>query len=309
MNRIFPIIVVIIAIMLAVWFVIVNSEQSSSAPIRGGLIASVSYSCDAAKTIQASFYDGTSTPATATEPPIPGGSVDLTLSDGRSMTLPQTLSADGARYANTDESFIFWSKGNGSFIMENDQQTYTNCIDVATATPVSQTYSNQVRGFSLTLPNVASTSAAQYPDAYSVDESYAYQNLGPGKEITGVKFRIPGAVATGTNLSSDSYISVEQIPGLASCSATAFLEAGAKARPVNEGGVTYSMATTSDAAAGNRYDETVYAVSGSNPCTVVRYFIHYGAIQNYPPGVVREFNERDLVASFDAIRRTLVIGQ
>jgi hypothetical protein len=39
----------------------------------------------------------------------------------------------------------------------------------------------------------------------------------------------------------------------------------------------------------------------------VRYFIHYGVFQNYPAGMVREFDQQALLASFDAIRRTLVV--
>ncbi|MDB5238124.1 MAG: Protein of unknown function periplasmic [Candidatus Kaiserbacteria bacterium] len=307
MNRILPIIVVIIAIMLAVWFVIVHS-QTPGAMTQGNLIASVNYSCDANKTINASFYDGTSTPGTATTAPIPGGSVALTLSDGRSTTLPQTISADGARYANADESFIFWEKGDGAFVMENNQQTYANCIDSSKAqSAVSQTYTNSSRGFTLQIQNVSSANAAQYPAAYSVDESYQYQALGPNKTIDGVKFTIPGNVATGTNLGSDSYVSVEQIPGLSSCSATSFVMSGTKARTVADSGVTYSVASTSDAGAGNRYDETVYAIASSSPCTAMRYFIHYGAFENYPAGSIRQFNESALMASFDAIRRTLIL--
>lgn len=308
MNRIFPIIVVIIAVMLAVWFVIVHSENTTATTPQGALIASVSYACDAGKTIDASFYDGTSTPATATQPPVPGGSVMVTLSDGRTATLAQTISADGTRYANADGSFIFWAKGDGAFVMENDQQTYANCMDISKqATAVSQTYTNASRGFALQIPTVSGSNAAQYPNAYSVDESYEYQALGPAKTISGVKFTIPGNMATGTNLSSDSYVSVEQIPGLASCTASPFLMDGAKVSTVTDGATTYSMGTTSDAGAGNRYDETVYAISGSSPCTAVRYFIHYGAIGNYPAGSVEEFNERNLVTAFDGIRRTLTL--
>jgi len=54
--------------------------------------------------------------------------VKLILSDGREMTLPQTISASGARYANTDETFIFWNKGDGAFIEENEFTTYQDCI-------------------------------------------------------------------------------------------------------------------------------------------------------------------------------------
>ncbi|MFA5109475.1 MAG: MliC family protein [Patescibacteria group bacterium] len=49
--------------------------------------------------------------AIAGEPPIPSGKLQLTFSGGRQIVLPQTISADGARYANTDESLVFWDKG------------------------------------------------------------------------------------------------------------------------------------------------------------------------------------------------------
>ncbi|HUD03973.1 MAG TPA: MliC family protein, partial [Candidatus Paceibacterota bacterium] len=57
-----------------------------------------------------------------------GDKVTISLSDGRTMNLPQTISADGGRYANTDDSFVFWNKGNTAFITENGTTTFSNCI-------------------------------------------------------------------------------------------------------------------------------------------------------------------------------------
>ncbi|HEY0908188.1 MAG TPA: MliC family protein [Candidatus Paceibacterota bacterium] len=54
--------------------------------------------------------------------------VTLDLSSGRKITLAQTISASGARYANVDQSFVFWNKGNTAFIEENGRQTYTDCV-------------------------------------------------------------------------------------------------------------------------------------------------------------------------------------
>ncbi|MFA6158313.1 MAG: MliC family protein [Candidatus Paceibacterota bacterium] len=54
-------------------------------------------------------------------------SVTLSLSDGSNVTLPHALSASGARYANADESFVFWNKGTTAFIEENGTATYSNC--------------------------------------------------------------------------------------------------------------------------------------------------------------------------------------
>lgn len=55
------------------------------------------------------------------------GSVILKLSDGRKMTLPQTISASGARYATASEDIVFWNKGDSAFITENGNNTYNDC--------------------------------------------------------------------------------------------------------------------------------------------------------------------------------------
>jgi membrane-bound inhibitor of C-type lysozyme len=53
--------------------------------------------------------------------------VNLILSDGRQLTVPHAISADGARYANANESFVFWNKGNTAFIQEQGTTTYAGC--------------------------------------------------------------------------------------------------------------------------------------------------------------------------------------
>jgi len=73
------------------------------------------FSCPDGKNIAAAFHNGTSS------------SVDLSLSDGRTLSLSQTISGSGARYANSDESVIFWNKGNSAFVEESGQMTYGDC--------------------------------------------------------------------------------------------------------------------------------------------------------------------------------------
>ena len=158
-------------------------------------------------------------------------------------------------------------------------------------------YKNDAKNFSL-----------HYPVDYSVDEAYEYQAFGPGKNIVGVKFTIPPSVTTGTNLSSDSYISVEMLPEVQACRAGLFLSNGhATEKEIIDQGLSYSVASSTGAGAGNRYEETVYALRGTRPCFAVRYFVHYGAIENYPSGTVQQFDKQALLKEFDAIRRTLVI--
>jgi membrane-bound inhibitor of C-type lysozyme len=302
MKKFITIIVIIVVVIAGWWYFAAHKAQ---APATGGdttgtsPVNTVSYACDGGKTITAAFYQGEATPSTdANTPPTPGGSAKVDLSDGRSLTLPQTISADGARYANADESFVFWSKGNGALVLENNQQTYMGCVQVAKDPGgLSQVYSNGTEGFSI-----------RYPQGFTPDENYAYQELGPGKSISGVKFTIDPSIATGTNLGSDSYLSVEEIPQAQSCSANLFLDQAGTAKTITENGTDYSVASSTGAGAGNRYEETVYALPGTNPCVGVRYFVHYGVIENYPAGAVKEFDRQSLLSTFDSMRKTLILN-
>ena len=43
----------------------------------------------------------------------------------------QVISGSGARYANADESFVFWNKGNTAFVTEglDEKMTFENCVE------------------------------------------------------------------------------------------------------------------------------------------------------------------------------------
>jgi membrane-bound inhibitor of C-type lysozyme len=124
-NVLVAVVVLLVLVALGYW----TWMRMKPAPDPSSAIAAASYACDSGKTITASFSEGTtSIAAIPGQPPVPTGSVMLTLSDGRTMTLPQTLSADGGRYANADESIIFWDKGVGSFLKEGNAETYANCM-------------------------------------------------------------------------------------------------------------------------------------------------------------------------------------
>ena len=55
--------------------------------------------------------------------------VDIELSDGRKIILPHAMSGSGARYANADESFVFWNKGDTAFIEEGGNMTFKDCVE------------------------------------------------------------------------------------------------------------------------------------------------------------------------------------
>ena len=111
MKKIIPISIaalVLIAVALTIYFVSNNKKGNSE-----NAISTATFNCDNGKNIHAIFFDE---------------KVELTLSDGRSMLIPQAISASGARYANQDESFVFWNKGDTAFIQEGNATTYENCV-------------------------------------------------------------------------------------------------------------------------------------------------------------------------------------
>lgn len=88
------------------------------------LMANVIFDCASGISLQAAFYDGqVQAAASADTPPIPGGRLRLTFPGGRQVVLPQTISADGARYASADESIIFWDKGDEAMFDSAGQGT------------------------------------------------------------------------------------------------------------------------------------------------------------------------------------------
>lgn len=74
----------------------------------------VEYSCSDKKAVGVQYYKD---------------KVHVGLSDGREYTLPQAVSASGARYANENESIVLWNKGNGVFFQEGSLITYSSCTE------------------------------------------------------------------------------------------------------------------------------------------------------------------------------------
>jgi len=107
----------------------ISDESDTAFQIINAPIAQATYLCDGGKTIQAVFYRGEEHPVEAGEMPIPSGIVKIVLSDGRNFNLAKTISADGGRYANPGESFVFWDKGDTTLILENgSEKDYKGCL-------------------------------------------------------------------------------------------------------------------------------------------------------------------------------------
>jgi hypothetical protein len=149
---------------------------------------------------------------------------------------------------------------------------------VPIVTPSEITYQNKEAKYSIV-----------YPKDWIVEETYTYQLRGPDLPApTGTKFFIPKALASSTNLSADSGLSIETATSSDSCSALDFL-------------------SQSDAGAGNFYEEHVFAIASSTPCLAIRYFIHSTNIANYDPGTIKEFDRTALLKELDGMRDSLKI--
>ncbi len=88
--------------------------------------------------------------------------VTLTLSDKRAYTLPQTISASGARYADEGETIVFWNKGNTAFIQEDGTETFRDCVASETPAVGTALYGSEAHGISFA-----------YPTAYYLRETEA----------------------------------------------------------------------------------------------------------------------------------------
>ncbi|MFA5022845.1 MAG: MliC family protein [Candidatus Paceibacterota bacterium] len=102
--------VIAIIIVVAIWWL---WPKGANEPTK---IIKATFGCADNKTIEAKFINGQLR------------AVELKLSDGRTINLPQAISASGARYANVDESFVFWNKGDTAFITEGGATTFADCV-------------------------------------------------------------------------------------------------------------------------------------------------------------------------------------
>lgn len=97
----------------------IKNDQGTQAQITNSAkmekLIEAKFICKNNKTIQTKFDNNNDT-------------VDLVLSDGRNLKLPRAISASGARYANQEESLVFWNKGDTAFLEENGTSTFANCF-------------------------------------------------------------------------------------------------------------------------------------------------------------------------------------
>lgn len=289
------VIVILITIFSLIFFLSTHNQKNLK---EEKAFATKSYACEAGDEFVVQYFEGPKAPPQwPGERPNPTGHVIISIPGGQILTLQQTISGSGVRYANADESAVFWNKGIFGLFAQHTS-TPRECMEVqAKSEQLPEAYASSSLGISVRLPA-----------GYIIDGAYRNTTFGSRYDIHGVKFTVPELLARGTNLSTDSYVAVEEMRDVDDCNASKFLTDGARAETLTEGGITYSVASSTGAGAGNRYEEWVYAFPNSMPCKAVHYLIHYSVFENYPPDTVKEFDKMAILHLFDIIRRAVTIN-
>ena len=187
--------------------------------------------------------------------------------------------------------------GLGLFFWLRPQPLVAPVVETPKPSVTETVYSDRQGGYTIS-----------YPTDWTIDPTYTNTSPNPAVPAAkGVRFGVPVTMTAGTNLSlNDTGLSVESIEEVAECSANTFTSSTITPTTTTIDGTEYSFATTSDAGAGNFYEEHIYALADSQPCTAIRYLIHSSNIANYEPGTKTEFNRPALLQKFDAMRDSLV---
>ncbi len=236
------------------------------------------------------------------------GSVALALSDGRSLSLPQTISGSGARYeaSTTASDIVFWNEGDTAFITENTATTFANCVaGRMSAANGLQTFTDQSQTFSFSFPSAFSLFGNT--DGYT--QSWSEQATTTGMLLAEID--IPKSYVPGTNFGDAKFTVGTSADPSAVATCLSYPAGGpvSSSTPVTINGVAYQKVSYGDAGAGNRYDTESYRTIRDNQCWAIEYTIHYSVFENYPPGAVTRFDEAPLTATLDQVAQSFTFLQ
>lgn len=288
MNRTFLRLLGIIIFILIVWGVYSFATGPVKQPAVTETTSSAMFYCAENTTIKADFSTDT---------------VALTLSDGRTFTLPHALSASGARYeaTSTGVDIVFWNKGDNAFITENGVTTYSNCTAanvVASDAPGYNVYTDQSGLFSFAFPTNFEVAGvvSGYSEAWSSNATTSGTML--------AQIHVPQSYEPGTNFGDANFtVGVSGDPSaIAGCLTNS--NSQATAAQVTMNGLPFTKLTSSDAAAGNRYETTAYHIVRDNQCYAIEYTVHYGVLENYPEGTVEAFDSEKITGALDEMAQS-----
>jgi membrane-bound inhibitor of C-type lysozyme len=286
--------IVIVILLVIVGYSVIHKTPVATAPVipvntttpAVPVVSSTTYSCDTGSTIAASFT---------------ANSAILNLSDGRDLTLPQIVSADGAQYQQGN--ILFVTKGDQGFLQENGNTTYSNCIANASTTAVNgqKTFTDQGNTFTFS-----------YPDAFTLagggigyTENWK-ENADSTLGLILATVNVPQIYQPKTNFGDAKFtVGTSSDPKAVSSCLTDTSGLGSTKATATINGVGYTKIVTTDAGAGNRYETTSYRTVRNGQCYAIEYTIHYSVLANFDPSMgVTAFDSAKVHAALDGIMQS-----
>lgn len=160
----------------------------------------------------------------------------------------------------------------------------------ATNQPEMQTYVNSTYGFEFTYPK-----SMQFVTP-------AYTNL----QDKIVQIQTARDLYPNTNFGDAAFsVSAEYAKDLNSCLSLAQMKSSEFKNKVNINGTEFYLAQNIGAAAGNRYDTSIYrALVGDKLCIELNQTMHTMNIGNYPEGAVTEVDKTAVQKELDKVRES-----
>ena len=204
------------------------------------------------------------------------GSVALALSDGRTLTLPQTVSGSGIRYEQG--TAVFSSKGSNATFTENEKITFNNCL-AGTQTTLGDInmFTDTSKQITFSYPKSLKLSSGE--QGYTQSWMQNSDKLG----LVLAMATMPKSYQPGTNFSEAKFTVGTSSDAAAVAACLTATNGGTKTGTVVIQGEQYTRVTESDAGAGNLYDTTSYRTVKNSQCYVIEYTIHSTQLGNYDP--------------------------
>jgi membrane-bound inhibitor of C-type lysozyme len=248
--------------------------------------AAYTFMCDGGKSITATY-------ATS--------SVALSLSDGRTLELPQAISGSGFRYENSDP-ITFIGKGDDAYLEEKGTQTYMNCVVNTAADGTTASSTN-----TYTFKDGGHTLSFEYPkdvivSGGGIGYSTAWQNQAVTSGLVLATAELPRTFQPNTNFGEAKFsIGTSADTGaVSSCYSNHGLGGTSVKTVIN--GVNYTKLMFTDVGAGNIYDTTSYRTVRNSQCYTIEYTIHSSNIANYDPSQgITQFDTAAVKAKLESI--------
>ena len=283
-------IVVIVLVIIGVIAAVVHSNRAvAPATDTSTMTSTVSYSCDAGKTIAAVYTTN---------------AASLTLSDGRTLSLTQAVSGSGVRYTDAADTIEFRNEGSNAFLTENGATTFDNCVagtnTASTTTAGMTTFTDQGNTFSFMYP--AGITVAGGGIGYTTDWLTNNQDQTSGLILA--KATIPQSTQPKTNFGDATFtVGTSSDPkAVKDCVAVAGSTNpnNPQVSNVTINGVTYQKVISGDAGAGNLYNTTSYSTVRNSQCYVIEYTIHSVQLGNFDPSQgVTAFDPSKITGPFE----------